>query len=191
MDAMAHNANTAQARHTTRLTQAQKDALLKAHLLDGVNVRECQRMARRGELDTPAFEIGDYAYDVIKHGRESFEERHPEALAKSTRAAIRRLHKRNLAKARALDGSTDPAENARVAKALAETYKAVQATEARPNAHAKAKAEPGYNQGPEPSDAPKTDDPLSNLLAMTGAAPKSGSLARAPKGLEPSAPLPA
>lgn len=113
-----------------RFTTDQKNALLAAVLIDGHSIAEATRMAERGDLPCKAYVISKwYAYHVVKQHRERFELEHPEATARSTTNELRRLHGLNLKKARDLAETADPGEIARVAKALAETQKALAATQ--------------------------------------------------------------
>lgn len=173
-------------RYTIRYTDEQVNAIMRAVLIDGHKVAQAIRMAETGQLDTPAFKLDRrYAYQLVKKRRDAFEMANPEAMAHSTEAELRRIHALNLAKARKLDGDSDPTEIAKIAKATAETLRAIKTSETKPPARAKA---PMNTPEPERNTAPKTTAPdvLAGLISK--AAPKSGSLDHAPKQPAPSSP---
>lgn len=117
-------------RHSNRFTQAQKDAILKHVLIDGHTPAQAWRAAKAGQLGIPAFDPGQrHIYTLIKRGRESFEHEHSEALANTTHAALIRLHRLALNRALALNEDTDVAEIAKTAKTLAETERALNASQ--------------------------------------------------------------
>lgn len=159
-------------RFRLRYTQAQKDAILKAVLLDGLYVAEAIRRAARGELDVAAFTIGDYAYDIVKNGRDDFEGRNDEALEHGTREALKGAHRANLRALRALTDQADPAERARVAKAVAETQRAMASGSKPKPARGESTPQPETNGHGSQS---QENDTLTKLLelAQKGAAKPS------------------
>lgn len=114
------------ARFIKRYTDQQKDALLKAVLVDGLTVAEATRRAPQGRLGIEPFTVNRlYAYDIVNGGREGYEERNPEALELATTHELRRLHRLNLKRSRGLNETSDPDEVKRVAMALAATQRAL------------------------------------------------------------------
>jgi hypothetical protein len=77
---MAKTQATGASRFTSRYTDAQKDAILRAVLITGTTVAEAIKLAAAGQLGVPAFTVGIYAYDIVKKGRDGFEADHEEAL---------------------------------------------------------------------------------------------------------------
>jgi len=186
-------ADTARARFTATFTQAQKDAILRSVLAEGHTVSATIKRAKAGELGVPAFEIGRYAYQLVRMHRDTFEAANEDALAHALEAELKALeiaavqHSRAVRKKLRGDGTDNPAQISEAAKALSAAKRARR--EATPALKAKAKPTAGSSQAQDQANTPKRDDPLANLLAMTkdapkshplaGAAPKSGSLARA------------
>jgi hypothetical protein len=121
---MAQTPRPGQARFTTRYTQTEKDAILRAVLVEGHTVVKARQLAAQGELGVPAFEIGNYAYDVVRDGREGFESRDDAALDRAMAEDIRLDAIAALAHNRALrarlkgDGTDDPEALKRAATAL-------------------------------------------------------------------------
>lgn len=184
-------------RHTNQYSEDQKTAILQAMVVDRHTGAMTAQMAAAGQLGVPAFEIKNmrYLYQLVKRRREGFENVNEDAMANSTRAELKRLHALNLARARKLDGQTDVAENARVAKALAETYKALNTQETK---REKPKAVAPTEQSDTKPHA--SNDPLTNLLDLarhsanantktkTGEGAQTGSLTRAQTGVASSTP---
>lgn len=81
--------NNSAARFTRTYNQAQKQALLKAVLIDGHTVADARRMAQTGQLGVPAFNLSTAAYSMVRDGREAFETTNETALA---RAIEREMH---------------------------------------------------------------------------------------------------
>jgi len=173
-------ASTGRARFTAHFTDAQKEAIMRSALVEGRTVADTIRAAKAGELGMPAFDIGRYAYQLVRDGRDRYEGQNDEALHRSIDDELHALEIAALSHARAIrrrlkgDGTDNPDSIAKAAQGLSATRKARREANSAQKG-AKPKATPGYNQPPE---RPK-DDPLTNLLAMAEGAPKSGSLARA------------
>jgi hypothetical protein len=115
----------------------------------------------------PAFDPGRrYIYSLIKNNRDQFEASNPDALAASTTKALAMAHKANLDALRNLGADTDPAERARVAKAVADSARTLTAVAG--------KTKPTTTRDEPTSEAanetPKQDATLANLL---GAARKT------------------
>jgi hypothetical protein len=105
------------ARFIRKYSEAEKDALMKAVFVDGITVAEAVRRAPQGRLDVPAFTLNlQYAYDIVKTGRDGYEERNPEALELATANELRRLHRLNLKRSRGLTEASDPDEIKRAAQ---------------------------------------------------------------------------
>jgi hypothetical protein len=178
-------ANTSRARFTAHFTDAQKEAILRSVLVDGRTVADTIRAAKAGELGMPAFDIGRYAYQLVRLGRDTFEAANDEALANAVEAELKALeiaavnHSRATRRRLKLDGTDNPAQISEAAKALSAAKRARR--EATPALKAKAKPAAGSSQAPDQANTPKRDDPLSSLLNLASTAPKSGSLARASK----------
>jgi hypothetical protein len=141
-------------RFIKRYTDEQKDALLHAVLIDNVSVAEAVRRATRGELGVASFTFNlQYAYQVIKTGREDFEARNPEALGLATARELQRAHHANLRALRGLKEDADPGERARLAKHVAETWRAMGSGGAKPK------------RGERPStNTPKTESERDHVL---------------------------
>jgi hypothetical protein len=148
-----------------RFSDEQKDAILKARLVDRLRVPEIQRRARDGQLGVPAFEIGDYAYQVIKRGQADYEERNDDALAQSTADTLKAAHRANLKALRGLGDDADPGERARLAKHVAETWRAMGAAGAKPKP---------VRQKAEPVAVADGDDVLAGLLKNAKGPHKGG-----------------
>jgi hypothetical protein len=119
-------------RHSHRFTQAQKDAILKAVLIDQMTPAQAWRAAKAGTLGMPAFDTGQrHVYTIVRRGREAFESENSTALANTTHDALIRLHRLALNHALALNDTSDLAEIAKAAKTLAETEKALRAKPTR------------------------------------------------------------
>jgi hypothetical protein len=150
-------------RDSKRYNEAQVEAIMRAHIIDGHIVSEVWRMAERGELGVPAFKPDRrYMYQLIKNNRDAFEASNPEALAAATTKALAMAHKANLDALRNLGADTDPAERARLAKALAETARTL-------NTHTPKREtrEPQRASENAPSDeTPTSDRTLTNLLGL-------------------------
>jgi transposase-like protein len=146
------------ARFVARYTDQQKDALLKAVLVDGLSIAEAARRAPHGRLGVDAFDVNrQYAYDLVKKGRDGYEERNPEALELATANELRRLHRLNLKRSRGLTEASDPDEIKRAAQALSATRSAMRGPGgSKPKVHEPAPA-------PE-TPAPRGDDVLTRLL---------------------------
>jgi hypothetical protein len=120
----------AQSRFTKRYTAQHKDAILQAVLMDGHSVQEAIRRARAGQLGIPAFEIGNYAYDIVRDGREAYEARNDTALDHAIDEALRAdavaalKHDRALRARFKQDGTADPEALKRSAVAMAGIKKA-------------------------------------------------------------------
>lgn len=160
------NASTSAARFTRHFTDAQKNAFLTAVLVNGHTIAAARRMAKAGQLGVPAFEIGTYAYRLVDRSRDSFEAINDDALAKSTRDELKRLHRLALAKSRTLAKTTDVAEIARVAKALAETERAL-------NTNAKKQAAPKTSAKPATANEPTPDTGANVVASLLDHAPKN------------------
>lgn len=162
-----------QSRYTRLHTDAQVQAILKAHLVDGIRPSEIRKMAQAGTLgNQPAFELTTHVYTIIKRGRETFEATNPEALASGTRRELERLHRLALKKARTLAENTDVAEIARVAEALSKSERAL-------NANTRTKPKPPQAAEPnEPANTPQGASVVADLLTKTREGARTGSVAR-------------
>lgn len=163
---------------------------MRSVLAEGRTVADTIRMAKAGELGMPAFDIGRYAYQLVRLGREQYEAGNEDALAHALEAELKALeiaavqHSRAIRKRLKGDGSDNPEAIAKAAQSLSATKKARREAQ---NAHKATKPKPAAGYNP-PTERPK-DDPLTNLLAMTESAPKSGSLKRGSlKRAQPDAP---
>lgn len=165
------NHNTSSARFTVNCTEAQKQAILKASILEGHKLSDVRRMAEAGQLDVPAFKIGPGIYDLVRRNRDTFEAQNYEALAASTRTELQRLHRLNMADSRRLGKTTDPAERARVAKALAETHKALSTNTPRPGTK-RTSDNAAQNNDTTNNTATKVDETLTNLVALADKKPR-------------------
>jgi hypothetical protein len=166
-------------RHTNRYTEAQVLAYLKAVLVDGHTVAGAVRAAAMGELGVPAFKLNQrYAYQLRDRRRESFEAGNEQAMSNGTQKALKRLHGFNLAKARDLTNKADPAEIARVAKATADSYKALQGATPRTTQPKATVQTTTANHDAEPNG-----DTLSKLMGLTsGQGGETGSFPRSLNG---------
>jgi hypothetical protein len=153
-------------RDSRRYNDAQIEAIMRAHLIDGHIVSEVWRMASRGELGVPAFEPDRrYIYQLIKHNRDAFEASNPDALRRSTEKALAKAHMANLRALQTLGTDADPAERARVAKAVADTLRTV-AGDNRSTTRTKREPEQ-HNASKNPtSEAVLKDRTLTNLLDL-------------------------
>jgi hypothetical protein len=170
-------------RDSKRRTEAEIQAIMRAHIIDGHIVSNVWRMAMAGELGVPAFDPGRrYIYSLIKNNRDSFEAQNPDALQASTTKALALAHKANLDALRALAKDTDPQERARIAKAVSDSAKTLNAVAQKP-------ARENTNAQPATPDA-KQDPTLSSLIALapktSAQSQKSGSLTRANNDTDPS-----
>lgn len=173
---MGKTASKGAARFTTAYTQEQRDALLRAVIIDGHTVRNAIDMANTGQLGVPAFGIGRYAYDLVRDGREAFEARNDDALESALTAELKHNAIAALANNRALrrqlkaDGRDDVDALRRNAQAIAAIQKARRDTEPR----AKAKPAPVQTNPTTDAPEPKTADVLQGLLAKQQAKPSAG-----------------
>jgi hypothetical protein len=150
------------ARFIRKYSEAEKDALMKAVFVDGITVAEAVRRAPQGRLDVPAFTLNlQYAYDIVKTGRDGYEERNPEALELATANELRRLHRLNLKRSRGLTEASDPDEIKRAAQALSATRSAMRGPGgSKPRAHGENQTNPTA-----PTEKPsQSEDVLSRLL---------------------------
>jgi hypothetical protein len=149
-------------RFTRRYNDAQKAALLKAVLSDGISTAEAVRRAASGDLGVPAFKLDKvYAYQLVGKGREAFEAQNPEALRLSIDRQIVAMARKALKMARALEKQQDPDPAA--LKAWVAALKAAQTGLARPE---KPRAGQGSGDGLE---RPRSEeDVLGGLLAKAG-----------------------
>jgi hypothetical protein len=166
-------ASTGAARFTAHFTDAQKEAIMRAVLVEGMTVADAMRGAAAGTLGVPAFTIGRYAYDLVKDGRERYEANNDSALHHSIDVEMKALEIAALKHARATrarlkgDGSDSPDAIAKAAKALSDTRRARRDTQG-----AKTKPAPVQTAGENHAAKPKSDDALSNLLGLAGKATK-------------------
>jgi hypothetical protein len=139
---------------------------MRAHLIDGHIISDVWRMAQRGELGVPAFQPDRrYMYQLVKNNRDQFEASNPDALRRSTEKALAKAHMANLKALETLGTDTDPAERARVAKAVADTLRTV-AGDTRTTPRTKKEPEPHANTKQDQSEAVKKDATLNNLLDL-------------------------
>lgn len=163
-------------RDSKRYSEAQIQAMLKAHIIDGHKGSEVVRMAAAGTLGIPAFTIDKrYVYQVLNKNREAFELDHPDVLAKSTQDELKRLHVANLRASRALAKDTDPQERARIAKALADTGRAFNASITRTATPNNTPPGPATPEG-------TTASVVTDLLTRTKQGQRAGSQPRAQTG---------
>lgn len=159
--------STGGSRFTRRYTDEQRMAILEAHLIRGLPAIECARRAMAGSLKDGLEPFGrteKFAYDIIINGRDLFEAENPEALHRATQLALRDAHLANLRALREAKNA-DPAERARLAKALAETDKARRQANTTPKATAKREA--ASTREPENNTPEPQSDVLTGLLAHT------------------------
>jgi hypothetical protein len=184
---MATNGNRGAARFTNRFTQAQKDALLRAVLIDGHTVKAARDMARAGQLGVPAFEIGVYAYDVIKSGRDQFEQSNETALDLAIDAELKRTaaaalaHNRSLLASFKRDGTSDPDALRRSAQTLS-AIKRARREAANPRAATKPKPAPVNTAGETEAYTVEPVNVVADLLAKAGEGARTGSLGDARNG---------
>jgi hypothetical protein len=172
------------ARITKQFTEPQIQAIMRSVALEGNTPAQTQRMAELGDLGVPAFTIDKrYIYQLIKRNRDQFESQNPEAMALATHQALAEIHRLNLSDARRVNRTTDPAERSRIAKAVAESAKALAQAPKTSQTNAPKPNAPDLNQ-PEPVNTP---DVLHGLLNTTVRGAKSGSVSRASNGSAPSA----
>lgn len=172
---MTHGA----ARFTKRYTEAEKDAILHAVLIDNQTVAKTITDAADGKLNVPAFTVNrQYAYQIVKDNREAYEARNPEALRQAIDNELTTLAAKALAQARTLAKAemADPDLLRRTVQAL----KAAQSALAKP-------ATPPKNTPQSqtaPMNTPTTPDVLAGLLDSTakntGQGAKTGSLSHTP-----------
>jgi hypothetical protein len=155
------------ARFTRKINDAQKEAILAAHFRDGIRGAEIMRMAERGQLAGGPFGLGRYVYEILETGREQWEAKDDQALADGTRKALREAHQANLKALRATKAA-DPAERARMAKATAESFKAMQAVNGKPATRPKPTALNGQSAGSEETAKAPGDGTLGELLELAG-----------------------
>lgn len=145
------------ARYTTRYTDTQKDAIVKNVVLNGETVAESVRKASRGELGMAAFSLNlQYAYEVVNARREAFEGENDEVLRRVTAKALKQAHAANLKALRALHADADPAERARLAKAVSSTWQAMSTlgkAPGRPKTEAPAQEPVAPQRGPDVLDS--------------------------------------
>lgn len=180
---MARKATTGPARFTRRFTDAQKDALLRAHLVGGHTVGEVIGMANAGQLDVPAFEIGAYAYDIIRDGREGYEERNDDALTLAVATELRLAENDALGHIRAIRrsfkrGESDPDALTKATKALSAIRRA-----RREAAIGQPKPKAPVNTPVHTDDQPReTPSVVADLLASVDRGARTGSLSDARTG---------
>ena len=143
-------------------------------LVEGHTVADTIRRANAGQLGMPAFDIGRYAYQLVRDGRDQYEAEHEDALHRGIDDELKALEIAALSHARAIrrrfkgDGSDSPEALAKAAQALSATKKARRDANTAKNA-AKPKATPvqtGANT--------KAADVLGDLLAKTGTVRSNG-----------------
>lgn len=157
------------ARLTKTYTDQQRQAVLHAHLVEGLSIAETERLAMAGKLGDGLEPFGRprFGYSIVSHGRETYEAQNPDALDSGSNAELKRLTRLALAKARELDSTSDVAEIARRAKALAETHRALRGAETKQRATKREK--------PSDREAEKTGEPTPQsqadvLAQLTGLA---------------------
>lgn len=176
---MASRQATGAARFTRRLTDKQRDAILRAVLIDGHSVAETIRMANDGRLGVPAFKLGTYAYDIVRDGRETFEASNEEALSRAIELEMRGAETDALANVRAIrkalkrDGTGDTDQLRRHVANLAGIRKARREAGALPKPGQKTKPEKALNPNAEPSQAVNTNEPASVIATLLETAPKA------------------
>lgn len=184
---MAKSSNSGAARFTTRYTDDQKQAILRAVLIDGHTVAQAIVMAGVGELGVPAFAIGVYAYDVVKKGRDAFEAEHDDALTAAIEHELKGAEIDALATIRAIRKGFKPGLANDITRLAMATRDLAAIRKARTDT-LKAKREPQQHAKPQSStsEAVSTtprDTTLTNLLDLASpakaAGAKSGSLPRA------------
>jgi hypothetical protein len=64
-----------------RYTRDQRDAILRAVMVQGISIADARRRAIAGELDVPAFRIPyASACDIVRHDRDSYTLRNPDVM---------------------------------------------------------------------------------------------------------------
>jgi hypothetical protein len=164
-------------RDSKRHTEAQIQAIMQSVAIDGNTPAETWRMAGRGELGVPAFHVDQrYIYQLIKRHRDAFESQNPEALARTTYADLALAHKLNLRALEALaTPEADPTERSRVAKAVAESAKALNSA-TKPAPKAKPHAQTNTTAADNTVNTPNV---LDGLLKTTRQGAGTGSVSRA------------
>jgi hypothetical protein len=166
--------STSGARFTAHYSDEQKGAIMRAVLVEGMTVADAIRAGRAGQLGLPAFDIGRYAYQLVRLGRDQYEADHDSALHRSIDGELKALEIAALKHARATrarlkgDGSDSPDAIAKAARGLAETRKARRDT----TRATKTPAGTVQTAGENGSTTPKSQDALSNLLGLAGKATK-------------------
>jgi hypothetical protein len=177
------NRDHGSSRFTQRFTETQKNALLRAVLADGHTVAQARKMARAGQLDAPAFDIGTYAYKLIAAGRDQFEANNEDALNRALADELKGAELDGLATIRAIrhtfkrDGTGDTTLLAKAARDLAQIRKArkdASVQTARPRAKAAA-----YTGEAEPVNTANQPNVVADLLAKSGQRAGTGSLSQA------------
>jgi hypothetical protein len=159
------------ARFTSTYTQAQKDAVLRSVLVHGRSVAATITLAGQGKLDVPAFDVGRYAYEIVKRGRDAYELEHEDALKAGGDDELRLAENAAVAHMRVIrhglkrDGTDNLDHMAKAAQNLAQIRKA------RREANPGQKPPKPATQGAEPVNTPETADVLQRLV---GLAPKNG-----------------
>lgn len=183
---MPRTKTSGQARFTRRLDQHQRDAILRSVLVDGRTVAETIRLANIGQLGIPAFDIGVYAYDIVRKYRDTFEERDEDALEAAIQRELKAAELDALAHIRAVrrsfkrDEASNPEALRRATQALAAIKKARR--DAGATKHP-AKPKPAPVQTTQPDASAGTIETL--LKAAKRNARSGGSLARAPSDNAP------
>ena len=149
------------ARLTRIYTDPQRQAMLKAHLVDGMSIADAERAAMAGRLGLPPFGRRRFGYNIIREGRETFEAKNDEALEAGTAKALRDAQLANLKALRGLPVDADPEKRARLAKALADAQRARGPVVSR----AKAKAKAGAVEAETPR-TPQPPDVLGELVNL-------------------------
>jgi hypothetical protein len=168
------------ARITKQFTEPQIQAIMRSVALEGNTPAQTQRMAELGDLGVPAFTIDKrYIYQLIKRNRDQFESQNPEAMALATHQALAEIHRLNLSDARRVNRTTDPAERSRIAKAVADSAKALGQAPKIDAPKPNAPVNKGETETAQPVNTP---DVLHGLLNTTVRGAKSGSVSRASNG---------
>jgi hypothetical protein len=148
------------ARYTKRYADSEKQAFLRAVLVDQMTVSEAVRAGAAGELGVPAFELNRiYGYQLIKRHRDEYEIEHGDAMALAIDTAMTRLASKTLRLAR---------ETLKDDKATVnETRSAMLALKTAREGLSKAK--PAAQAAPEPKPTLETDKPdvIGRLLDQT------------------------
>lgn len=172
-------ATNGSARLTRTYTDEQRQAVLEAHLVEGLSMAETERRAIAGTLrpDLGPFGRPRFIYTVISKGRERYEAENETALDSGAGAELRRLTRLALAKARELGPDSDPAEIARRAKALADTHRALRGAGTKPKARASDREPENHDAEP----ATPEQNTLTSLLTAAKAKPRAKPRENAPK----------